>query len=212
MAINFILLGPPGSGKGTQAKRLAQKLGLVYFGTGDLMREEIHKKTALGEEFKKAIAHGKLVNDNLVEKFVDQKLGEIDINKGVVFDGFPRTVFQAEHLEEFFKKNEVDNLKVLNLVVKSDSLVARMQKRRICQNCGKIFQDAVGEGRTTCDSCQGELVLREDDNPVVLAKRIDTYEKQTTPLISYYQKRGQLVNIDGEPTIEEVWEEIGSKV
>ncbi len=205
---NFILLGPPGSGKGTQAKKLAQSLGLTYFGTGDLMREEIRKKTALGEEFSKSIEGGQLVSDDLVEKFVAKKLSEININEGIVFDGYPRTVFQAAHLDIFLKEKNLDNLKILNLRVRPESLIARMHKRRICQKCGKIFRDAVGEGKVTCDSCGGKLILRNDDEPEVLAKRIETYEKQTAPLISYYQKRGQLINIDGEPMIEEVWKEI----
>ncbi len=205
---NFIILGPPGSGKGTQAKRLAEKLGEIYFGTGDLMRVEAEKGTPLGLEFKKVMASGKLVSDELVEKFVEQKLNEIDTSKGLVFDGYPRTVAQAEYLDEFLKKKGIGNLKVLNLVVKAESITHRMLKRRICQSCGKIYQDAVGEGLTRCDFCQGNLTPRHDDDPEVVGKRIEVYTSQSAPLIEYFKGHGQLIDIDGEPPIEEVWENI----
>ena len=205
-------MGPPGSGKGTQAKKVAQELGLVYFGTGDLMRDEIEKGTALGLEFKKVMEEGKLVSDDLVEKFVDQRLNDVGIQKGIVFDGYPRTIGQAQHLERFLKEKGIDNLKVLNLTVKPESLIARMQKRRICQECGKIFRDAVGEGLTECDQCHGQLILRNDDKPEVLRHRIDIYVQQTKPLIDFFQRKGVLTNIDGEPSIEEVWEEIKEKL
>lgn len=203
----FIILGAPGSGKGTQAKRLAQKLGLVYFGTGDLMRQEVEKATPIGMEFKEVLQRGGLVNDNLVEKFVSQKLEELNIDKGIVFDGYPRTISQAEYLENIIHKKGLEKLKVLNLTVKPESLIARMQKRRICEKCGKVFRDAVDEGRTTCD-CQGQLIIRDDDKPEVVRQRIEVYEKQTAALIDYYQKQGKLINVDGEPPIDEVWEEI----
>jgi len=212
MSINFIILGPPGSGKGTQAKKLAQELGLIYFGTGDLMRDEIENGTAFGLESKKVIEEGKLVDDALVEKFVDQRLNELEIQKGIVFDGYPRTIGQARHLEKFLKEKKFDHLRVFNLVAKSQSLIARMQKRRICQDCGKIFRDAVGEGITACDQCRGQLILRDDDKPEVLKHRIDIYDQQTKPLIDFFQGKGVLINIDGEPSIEAVWEEIKSKL
>ena len=176
----FIILGPPGSGKGTQAKKIAQKLGLVYFGTGDLMREEAQKSTPTGLEFKKVWEEGKdgLVSEELVQKFVETKINEIDVSNGIVFDGYPRTIPQAEHLEGILQEKRIDDLFVVNLVVAPESL-----KRRIDEN-------------------------RVEDEPSVLKKRIEVYEKQTEPLIDYYQKNGELINIDGEPPIEEVWGEI----
>lgn len=210
MAKVYIILGAPGSGKGTQAKRLAQKLGLIYFGTGDLMREEAKKATPLGLEFKKVWDEGKggLVSEELVQKFIGEKIKEINESDGIVFDGYPRTIAQAEHLGRIFKEKGIHDLQVINLVVKADSLIQRTQKRRICASCNKIFRDALAEGLTKCDECGGQLIQREEDMPEVLSKRIDVYEKQTTPLIDYYQKTGKLINIDGEPPIDEVWEEI----
>lgn len=208
----YIILGPPGSGKGTQAKKLAQSLGSIYFGTGDLMREEIEKESLLGLEFKEIIEKGKLVGDNLVEEFVGQKLEQVDMSRGLVFDGFPRTIAQAKYLEQFLSKKGINHLVVLNLVVKPQSLVERMQKRRICQKCGKIFQDAVSFGLTKCNVCGGKLVLRDDNKPEILGKRIQVYQEQTAPLVGYYKSKGSLIEIDGEPPIEEVWKEIQRKI
>lgn len=208
----YIILGPPGSGKGTQAKKLAQSLGLIYFGTGDLMRKEAEKGTPLGLEFKKIIEQGKLVSDNLVEQFVSQKLEELDMSRGAVFDGYPRTIAQAQYLDQLLGKKGINNPIVFNLVVKPESLIERMQKRRICLKCGRIFQDAASEGQTKCDTCGGGLVLRDDNKPEVLGKRIGVYQEQTALLVEYYQSKGNLVEIDGEPPINEVWREIEGQI
>src|SRR3990167_9139194 len=132
----YIILGPPGSGKGTQAKKIAQKLGLVYFGTGDLMREEAQKSTPTGLEFKKVWEEGKggLVSEELVQKFVETKINEINVSNGIVFDGYPRTIAQAEHLEGILKERGMDNLAVVNLVVAPESSIKRMSKRRVEEN------------------------------------------------------------------------------
>ena len=184
---NYIILGPPGSGKGTQAKRLAQKLGWLYFGTGDLMREEIEKDSPLGKEFRKVLEGGGLVNDEVVQKFVGQKLEELDVSKGIVFDGFPRTISQAEYLQSLLEEKRINNLKVFNLVTSSKSLVKRMLKRSIDEK-------------------------RVDDKSEIIAHRIEVYNKQTKPLLDYYEKQGNLINIDGEPLIDEVWEELQRKL
>lgn len=181
MSKYFIILGPPGSGKGTQAKRIAKKLGYFYFGTGDLMREEIDKRTLYGLEFKKAIESGKLVKDDVVAKFVGQKLKDLNITEGIIFDGYPRTITQAEYLNNILEEKEINNLKVINLVTSPKSLVHRMLKRSIEEK-------------------------RVDDKPEVINNRIKVYEKQTKPLLEYYKEQGNLINIDGEPSIDKVWE------
>lgn len=199
---NIIILGPPGSGKGTQAKILAEKLGYFYFGTGDLMRQEAQKNTPLGKKFKAVWdrGQGELIAEELVQEFVGKKIKELNQTDKIVFDGYPRTIKQAEHLEKVLGKSD---FKVLNIEVPADDLIERMSTRRICESCGKIFPKAQ-ESLEKCDSCEGKLIRREEDAPEVLRKRIEVYEEQTKPLIEYYEKKGQLKTIDGRPSIEEV--------
>lgn len=210
----YIILGPPGSGKGTQAKRLAQSLGLIYFGTGDLMREEAEKGTPLGLEFKKIWdeGKGKLIGEDLVQKFVGQKIDELDINRGIVFEGYPRTIPQAQHLDWVLRNKGLDNIKVFNLSVNPESLIKRMSTRRICDKCSNVFQDPRSLKIEKCDNCGGKLIQRIEDNPDVLEKRIEVYNRQTAPVINYYKSRENLIEIDGEPPIEEVWKKIHKSV
>jgi len=204
---NIIILGPPGSGKGTQAKRLAEKLNLTYFGTGDLIRAEIAAKTARGEEFNAYLKKGELIPDNLLNELIREKIGYYK-NGPMVFDGFPRTMDQVKIMEDVWAGEE---FLVLNIQVKPESLISRMEKRRICSSCGKIFI-IEGSGEKTCDVCSGKLIRRSDDNPEVLKNRIKVYEVQTAPIIDYYQEKNNLVNINGEPSITEVENEIWEKV
>ncbi|KKQ74627.1 MAG: Adenylate kinase [Berkelbacteria bacterium GW2011_GWB1_38_5] len=210
MLKNYIILGPPGSGKGTQARKLADKLDYVYFGTGDLMRREAELNTALGLEFKKVWdeGKGKLISEELVQKFVAKKVDELEIDHGVVFDGYPRTIAQAEHLEKILSKKHINNVKVINLVVDAKLLVLRMQTRRVCDKCQTVFEDPNKNGITKCDRCGGNLVVRVEDQFAVLTKRIDVYNQQTLPLISFFKNKGTLINVDGNPSIEKVWENI----
>lgn len=210
----FIILGPPGSGKGTQAKKLAQKLSYIHFGTGDLMRKEAEKGTPLGLQFKKVWKKGKgeLVSEDLVQKFVAQKIHELDISKGVVFDGYPRTVSQANHLFRILKEKSIDNLVVFNLVVNTDELIKRLETRRVCQGCKRVFQDPDSLGITDCNDCEGKLIQREEDKSEVIRRRIEIYNKQTAPLIDFYQKTNNLIEINGNPPIKEVWAEIQEKI
>lgn len=201
---NIILLGPPGSGKGTQAKKLAEKLNLFYFGTGDLIREEIKKKTEIGNIFDSFIKKGELVPDAIINQFIKEKIAKYR-DQPMVFDGFPRTLDQAEIMKEFWPDEKVV---VLNIKVSPESLAKRMEKRRICEKCGKIFIVNDAEKETDCDVCDGKLIRRNDDSPEVLAERIKVYEKQTAPLVDLYTKQGVLIDINGEPPIEEVEKEI----
>jgi len=208
---NYIFLGPPGSGKGTQAKLLAEKISAFYFGTGDLMREEAKIGTEFGKKFQAVWdkGEGALVSDDIIEEFIETKLKGLDINRPVVFDGFPRTLGQAHLLEKYIKS---EDLEVFNIEVSSQSLIERATTRRVCGKCGKIFFRADLSGIKQCDVCGGNLGKRQEDAPEIVKKRIAVYESQTAPLIEYYKTKEILIDIDGEPPIEEVTQEIESKI
>lgn len=207
MSKNIIILGPPGSGKGTQAKRLAEKLNLTYFGTGDLIREEIAKGTERGKDFDSFLKKGELVPDDSLNQLIRDKMASYK-DGPMVFDGFPRTMDQVKIMEDVWAG---DDFLVLNIQVKSESLINRMEKRRICSKCDKIFIVESDE-KSVCDVCGGKLIRRSDDNPEVLKNRIKVYETQTAPIIDYYKEKGNIINIDGEPSIEVVEAEIWEKV
>lgn len=212
MTKSIIILGPPGSGKGTQAKFFSTKYHLFYFGTGDLMRQEAEKQTAFGKKFQ-AIwqkGQGELIRDDLVDEFVYQKLGQINQSKGIIFDGYPRTIKQAENLSVLLKSGS-ENCVVFNIEVPADILIKRSSTRRVCRNCGNIFFEAERLRVKKCDSCGGELFQRQDDTPETIARRIEVYEQQTKPLIDYYKHQGILINIDGRPSISKVTKEMEKK-
>ncbi|MBM2820579.1 MAG: nucleoside-triphosphate--adenylate kinase, adenylate kinase [Candidatus Berkelbacteria bacterium] len=206
----FIILGPPGSGKGTQAKNISQEYELVYFGTGDLMREESKKGSEVGLKFKKIWDEGRgaLIPENLVQEFVNEKLFLLNLSSGVIFDGYPRTTVQAEHLDNMLKSKNISDYKVLNLVVSDEFLINRMSTRRICATCGKIFENPIMRKINQCDNCQATLVQRSEDKPEILKRRISVYNEETAPLIDYYERKNKLINIDGEPSIDDVWKKI----
>jgi len=210
---NIILMGPPGSGKGTQAKNIAEHFGYVYFGTGDLMREEAKKQTEYGKIFQQVWDHGQgeLVPDEIVEKFIDEKFKNLDFSQGVIFDGFPRTLNQAKLLEKELSDVKEDFI-VFDIEVSDESLIERMATRKVCHECGKVFFRADLSGIKKCDRCDGELYRRQEDEPSVVQKRLDVYEHQTKPLIDFFASEGKLVTIDGEPTIDEVEKDIISKI
>lgn len=201
---NIIILGPPGSGKGTQAKILAQDLGYFYFGMGDLMRKEAQKGTDLGKKFQ-AIwnkSEGKLVTEEDTQELFLKTIKTLKQDQGIVFDGYPRSQVQAEHLKKSISE---ENIVVLNIEVSNVSLIQRVKNRQICGNCGQIYLD---QKLKQCNSCEGKLIRREEDSPEVIQKRLQVYKTETEPLIKYYQSMGKLIEINGEPSISEVASEI----
>jgi len=199
--MRLIFLGPPGSGKGTQASLISEKFDLTHISTGDLLRQNIKEETEAGLEAKGYIDRGELVADEVVIKMAFDKLEASD---GVILDGFPRTVFQAEKLDEF-----IDIDKVVSIEVSDSFIVDRITKRLSC-TCGESYHLILKQPKKAgvCDKCGKELYQRDDDNEETVQKRLDTYNKETAPLIQFYEKKGMLVKVNGELTIPEVTEEI----
>jgi len=208
--MNIIFLGPPGAGKGTQAKILVEKYGIPQISTGDMLREHVAKGTGLGVKAKEYMEKGQLVPDEIILSMVKERLSQPDAQKGFILDGFPRTVAQAEALdkmlEEMGKKIEF----VLALIVPDEELVARLTGRRTCKNCGMMyhikFKPPKVEGK--CDACGGELYQRPDDNEETVRNRLKVYHEQTAPLIEYYRKKGVLFEVDGSKSIEEITQQL----
>lgn len=203
-----ILLGPPGSGKGTQAKLLSQALSIPQVSTGDLFREHMKNNTPLGQKAKEYINSGKLVPDDLVLEMVYNRVKQSDCQKGFLLDGVPRTLQQAEAFENSLFKN--DHPLVINLVVDDAIIIKRAEGRLICKNCGAIYNTYFSPPKkdNLCDQCEGSLYHRDDDKPEVVKERLQVYHVQTSPLIDYFNKQYGLINVDGNKPPEVVFEEL----
>jgi adenylate kinase len=199
----MILLGPPGAGKGTQARRLSKKIGIPQVSTGDLLRAETKLKSSLGKQAEVAIRKGSLVSDSLVINMVTERLKAKDCQKGCILDGFPRNLLQAKSLE--------DDLKVVYLDVPREELIRRLSGRRYCAKCGLNYHLDSQPPRKQprqCDECGGDLKQRDDDREDVVKNRLDVYDKETSPLIGYYEKRGKLHRVDGRGAVGDIFEQI----
>ena len=210
--LRTILLGPPGAGKGTQAAKIVEKYGVPHISTGDIFRENIKKGTELGKKAQEYMNRGELVPDDLVIEIATTRLLEDDCRNGFLLDGFPRTVYQAEKLDEFLAARDSKIDKVLDIAVEKDDLIARLTGRRVCKACGASFHvvNIPPKKEGVCDFCGGELIQRADDNLETVTNRIDVYEAQTMPLVEYYEKAGNLVHIDGSTGLENVFADIVS--
>lgn len=208
--LRLILLGPPGSGKGTQAQKIIEKYRIPQISTGDLFRKALKERTPLGIEAKKYMDEGKLVPDELVVKMVEERLDENDCQGGFILDGFPRTVAQAKALDKLLKKKDLKLDAVLSVEVPDKDVVKRLSGRRTCQKCGTmyhvIFNPPMNEN--VCDQCQGELYQRDDDNEDTINTRLQVYHEQTAPLIEYYKKQGSLHRIKGVGSIDDIYADI----
>ena len=208
-AMNLILIGPPGSGKGTQAELLREKNSFVHYSTGEVFRDLIRRKTPVGLQVEKYVTSGGLVPDSVVLEVVNSFLAD-NAGKPILFDGFPRTIPQAEGLDHVLagKKLAVDMAVLVDLV--DDEVVKRLTARRQCRNCGKIynltFKPPKVEG--VCDDCGGELYQRKDDTEAVIRDRLSTYHQQTEPVLGYYSTQGKLKRIDGALGRDKVYQEI----
>ncbi len=208
--MKMIFLGPPGSGKGTQAKMISEKLGIPQISTGDMLRSAVKEGTPMGLKAKAMMDAGALVADEVVVGIVQERLTMSDCDPGFILDGFPRTVPQADALQSCLQDLGKDLDAVISLEVDNDAVVERITGRRTCRDCGKMyhvrFDPPSQEG--ICDSCGGELYLRDDDQEVTIRKRLEVYAEQTAPLIDYYQQADLVRTVDGMQEIAQVQDQI----
>ncbi|ROR31679.1 adenylate kinase [Mobilisporobacter senegalensis] len=208
--MKIIMLGAPGAGKGTQAKRIAKKYDVPHISTGDIFRANIKNGTDLGNKAKTYMDQGLLVPDELVVDLVVDRFKQEDCNKGYVLDGFPRTIPQAEALDKALAAigEKVDY--AINVEVPDENIIKRMSGRRACLSCGATYhlEHIPTKVEGICDNCGSELVLREDDKPETVKKRLDIYHEQTKPLIDYYTQRGILAEVDGTADMAVVFNDI----
>ena len=208
--MKIVFMGPPGAGKGTQAEKIIETYQIPHISTGDMFRKAIKDQTELGMEAKRYMDQGARVPDHVTIGIVKDRLSESDCKSGFLLDGFPRTVDQAKALDEILTSLDSKIDYVINIDVDLNILKERLTGRRICRSCGatyhKIFNPSAVEG--VCDKCGGELYQRKDDNEETVGNRLDVYVNQTKPLLDYYSLAGNLVNINGQQSIDLVFEEI----
>ena len=208
--MDSILLGPPGAGKGTQAKLMVDKWNIPQVSTGDILRAAVREGTPLGVEAKGFMDRGELVPDRVVIGIIAERLKEGDAARGFILDGFPRTIPQAEALQEILVGLGRDIDHVISIEVDDEELVTRLTGRRMCKACGEsfhvVFNPPVEEG--VCDRCKGELYQRDDDREETIRQRLSVYSEQTRPLIAYYEKQGKLRRIEGTGSIENIFSRV----
>lgn len=208
--MKIILLGPPGAGKGTQAKSISNRYSIPHISTGDIFRKNISENTPLGIEAKMYIDKGQLVPDEVTINMVKDRLLEADCESGYLLDGFPRTVAQAEALQEFLLERDKNLDTALLIEVPSSFILERMTGRRVCPSCGASYHIKFNPPTVAgkCDVCGSDVIQRKDDAEETVSERLDVYEKQTQPLIDFYKERNLLSTVDGTKAINEVFEGI----
>jgi len=207
--MRIILLGPPGSGKGTQGDFIENRLGFPKISAGDLLREAVEKKTSLGLKAKESMDKGELVRDSLIVDLIRQRVRKPDCKDGYTLDGFPRNISQAEFLESM---DPVQHEVVIDIKIEDSTAVERLSSRYICNHCNNIYnikkEDFSEEKK--CDRCGGKLIQRHDDKPEVIRKRLSVYHEKTEKLVDYYKKRNVYKEVNGESSREEVFRDISS--
>jgi len=207
--MKLLIFGPQGSGKGTQAEILSEKLDMPHISTGDIFRENVKNQTELGQKAKAYMDQGQLVPDDIVIAMIKNRLSQTDANFGFVLDGYPRTIPQAEALDRITK---ID--KILEVWISDDESLMRLGGRRSCQKCGAVYHLKFNppKNESQCDKCGSRLIIREDDTEAVIKERLQQYHQQTEPLVKYYQDQNKHIKIDGMPPIIDVTSEIFSKL
>jgi adenylate kinase len=207
--LKLIFIGPPGSGKGTQAKRLASRLGVPHISTGDMLREAVAAGTSVGQKAAAIMASGGLVPDDVMLDIINDRLAQPDAQKGFILDGFPRTLVQAEKLDGIVGNGE-DPLRVLQLLVPDDAIVRRITMRRTCAQCGAIYhlENNPPANDSVCDRCGAEVIARPDDTEEAVRKRLEAFHRQTMPVATYYKAKSILREVDGVGPLDVVFERI----
>ncbi len=208
--LRSILLGPPGAGKGTQAVKIVEKYKIPHISTGDIFRENIKNGTELGKKAQEYMNKGELVPDDLVIEIATTRLLADDCKNGFLLDGFPRTVYQAEKLDEFLAAHESKIDTVLDIAVEKEELMTRLTGRRVCKACGASYHvvNIPPKKEGICDTCGGALMQRADDTAETVTNRIEVYDAQTKPLVAYYEKDGIIAHIDGATGLDNVFADI----
>jgi adenylate kinase len=215
--LKIIFIGPPGSGKGTQAKRLAGRFGIPHISTGDMLREAVADGTELGLKAAPIMASGGLVSDDLMIGIINDRLSRPDAQAGFILDGFPRTIVQAEKLDsivgsdvESGQGNGHGGLRVLQLLVPDDAIVRRITERRTCVQCGAIYhlENNPPANDSVCDRCGAEVIARADDTEPAVRKRLEAFHRQTLPVATYYKAKSILREVDGVGPVDEIFERI----
>jgi len=209
--MNLILLGPPGAGKGTQAKRLEEKFGIVQLSTGDMLRALVASGSDLGKEAKEIMEAGKLVTDELIISMVSSRIDQDDCKNGFILDGFPRTVAQAQALDKMLSEKGMALGNVVEIAVDDELLVERITGRYTCSKCGQGYHDSFQkpEKDGVCDKCGGtEFARRADDNEETVRSRLTAYHGETAPILPYYKEQDKLISVNGMAGIDDVTEEL----
>jgi adenylate kinase len=205
----IIMLGPPGAGKGTQARMMSESLKIPHISTGDMLREALKNETELGMKAKAFMDRGALVPDELVDAIVAERVGRNDCCGGCILDGYPRTIPQAEFLRSILEKDGTGSL-TIGVEVPDDELIKRLSSRWTCSQCGKMFNANLDPAKAggQCDACGAVLVQRKDDTAEVIAERLHVYHRTTQPLVKYYQDRGSYVEVNGDRAVNEIFDTI----
>ena len=212
--MNLILFGAPGAGKGTQAVELAKRFNLIHISTGEIFRDAIAEHSEMGEIANSYISKGNLVPDDITVKIVKERLAQDDCKNGFILDGIPRTLPQAECLDQICLELNISIDHVIDIEVNEDELIRRLSGRRVCKTCGASYHIDFNPSKVenVCDKCNGELYTRKDDEKESVAVRLKTYKSSTMPLINYYVNKGILVEINGQQEINDVLNEIVEKI
>jgi len=207
--MRIILLGAPGAGKGTQAVILSERFNIPHISTGDIFRSNIKNNTELGKNVKEYIDKGLLVPDELTIDIVKDRINESDCSDGFILDGFPRTIQQAQELDNILRSMDIELDCVLNINVSDEKIIRRLSGRRVCE-CGKTYhaQNNPPKQEGVCDSCNRKLFQRNDDREETVIQRLETYHQQTEPLIGYYKNSGKFITVEGQDSIDDTTKEV----